>query len=515
MDDPRTAQLEVLNEVARIATLDVELRPLLQRITDTLARKFNWEFVALVTIDHEHDSFVCDAVTSAFQTEIHVGYTRPLGSGIVGHVAATGQPVIVDDVRSFPNYVETMVGTQSEICVPVLHHGRTVAVLNLESRRKAAFHEQLPLLKIVADQISGAIANAQMVAELRQRARLMEMMGEVSRTALEATDLNELLGRVVSYIQERFPLEFTAIVMHDARASDLVHAAHAGNVGDGHAERWSIDRGVVGMCVRSGQTMLIPDVSLEPSYIRLNPRVTAELVVPVRFQGEVLGVINLESESVDVFSPANVLAFEAFADQVAGAIHMAAVNGRLAETTRLLELKTRALEDANEHLAGAIETLHRISTQDGLTGVSNRRHFDETLATEWRRATRKASPLALLLLDIDYFKDYNDSAGHQAGDDCLRRVAQALRDSVHRAADLVARYGGEEFAVLLPDTDLESARLIAETLRQNIEALGLVTISVGIASGVPTRDGTGIENLVGRADAALYEAKRGGRNRVV
>ena len=514
MGDPRTAQLEVLNEVARIATLDVELRPILQRITDTLARKCNWEFVALVTIDHERGAFVCDAVTNDVPTDIHVGYTRALGSGVVGQVAATGQPVLVDDVRAYPNYVETMPGAEAEICVPVLHHGRVVAVLNLESRRKAAFHGQLPLLTTVADQISGAIANAQMVSELRQRARLMEMMSEVSRTALEATDLPELLDRVVRYIQQAFPLEFTAIVMYDASAREFQHAADAGNVGHGHAERWPLERGVVGRCVKEGRTILVPDVSVEPAYIALNPRVQSELVVPIRFHGEILGALNLESASLEAFGPANVLAFEAFADQIAGAIHMAAVNGQLNETTRLLEQKTRALEEANEHLAGAIETLHRISTQDGLTGVSNRRHFDDSLATEWRRAARKESPLALLIIDIDFFKAFNDTAGHQAGDECLRRVAQTLKDSVHRAADLVSRYGGEEFSVLLPDTDLENARRIAETLRQNVEDLGIVTISIGVASEVPPRDVSGVTELVGRADAALYEAKRAGRNTV-
>jgi len=515
MDDPRTAQLEVLNEVARIATLDVELRPMLQRVTDTLARKFDWEFVALVTLDSEREAFICDAVTSSFQTDIHPGYTRPLGSGVVGQVAATGQAVIVDDVRTWPNYVETMAGAASEICVPVLHHGRTVAVMNLESTRLAAFQGQLPLLTTVADQISGAIASAQMVAELRQRARLMEMMSEVSRTAQEATELPELLKRVAAYIQERFPLERTGIVMYDAANRELVHAADAGVAGHGPSVRWPVDRGVVGLCARSGRTILVPDVSLEPAYVPLNPRVQSELAVPVRFHGEVLGVLNLESTSPEVFSPANVLAFEAFADQMAGAIHMATVNERLAETSRLLELKGRALEEANEHLARAIETLHHISTQDGLTGVSNRRHFDDTLAIEWRRAARKPGPLALLIADIDSFKAFNDSAGHQAGDDCLRRVAQAMRGSVHRAADLVARYGGEEFAVLLPDTDLESARRIAETLRQRVEELGLVTVSIGIASDVPARDGSGVEELIGRADAALYEAKRRGRNQVV
>lgn len=179
------------------------------------------------------------------------------------------------------------------------------------------------------------------------------------------------------------------------------------------------------------------------------------------------------------------------------------------------EMKGKALEEANEHLANAIETLHRISTQDGLTGVSNRRHFDETLALEWRRAARNRAPLALLLVDIDHFKSFNDATGHQAGDDVLRRVAQTLRDSLNRAADVVARYGGEEFGILLPETDDEQAHRVAEALRQRVEFLGSVTISVGAASRVPPRDGLGFDDLVRAADEALYEAKRRGRNRVV
>src|SRR5687768_2247088 len=125
--------LEVLNEVARIATLDLELRPRLQRITDTLASKFDWQFVALVSLDLERGVFECEALTTSVETSVHVGYSRNLGSGVVGQVAATGQPVVIDDVHTWPNYVETMPGARSEICVPVKHHGRMVAVLNIES----------------------------------------------------------------------------------------------------------------------------------------------------------------------------------------------------------------------------------------------------------------------------------------------------------------------------------------------------------------------------------------------
>jgi diguanylate cyclase (GGDEF)-like protein len=119
------------------------------------------------------------------------------------------------------------------------------------------------------------------------------------------------------------------------------------------------------------------------------------------------------------------------------------------------------------------------------------------------------------MIDIDNFKSYNDRFGHQAGDDCLRGVAEVLRSSIHRAADLVARYGGEEFAILLPETDAESARQMGERLRAQVEQECAATISVGVSTSQPSRDAADTEELIRRADAALYEAKRGGRNRVL
>lgn len=347
-DDPRAAQLEVLNDVARIATLDLELRPMLQRITDTLAEKLDCEFVALVTVDAQNHMFLCEALTTQSETSVYVGYSRPIGSGVVGRVAETGEPLLLDDVHEFENYVETLPGARAELCVPVKHRGELVAVLNVESTRPAAFHDHLILLMTVADQVAGAIAIAQRHAEL----------------------------------------------------------------------------------------------------------------------------LKLQAQ---------------------------------------LEAKTRALEAANVHLANAIETLHRISTQDGLTGVSNRRHFDDTLARECRRAVRSRAPLSLLMVDVDHFKDFNDQHGHQAGDEELRRVAHTLRDAVHRAADLVARYGGEEFVVLLPETNEPDARALAESVRTSIAETGL-TISVGVATLIPERDQNSCEEIVRIADSALYDAKRAGRN---
>ena len=195
------------------------------------------------------------------------------------------------------------------------------------------------------------------------------------------------------------------------------------------------------------------------------------------------------------------------------------------------------LLDSNGNLAGAIESLRDIterkqieekfkslSTIDGLTGIANRRFFEDRLGYEWGRATRDARPLSLIMCDIDYFKLYNDNYGHLNGDICLKKVAETLRDTLKRPGDLVARYGGEEFAVILPETDLEGASVVAEKLRAGVEALGIehekseasnyLTISLGVATAIPTADNTA-SKLVDLADRTLYRAKREGRNRVI
>ena len=168
--------------------------------------------------------------------------------------------------------------------------------------------------------------------------------------------------------------------------------------------------------------------------------------------------------------------------------------------------------------------LVKMSMIDGLTGLANRRHFDEIFEREWRRGLREQSSLSVVMIDIDYFKKYNDRYGHQAGDDCLRTVGQCLADTIKRPGDFIARYGGEEFVVILPSTELDSALSIAESMRGNISDLKLshgdslvapvVTISAGVASAVPAKDGFS-DRLIKMADDALYKAKDSGRNRVI
>ena len=502
--------LEILNQIARIASMDLELRPMLQRITDAMREHYGWEFVACVSVDLARGVFRCEALSTELPTDVFVGYSRPLGSGVVGQVALTGEPILLDDVSEHPTYVETQPGTQSELCVPVLHRGETVALLNLESQQAGAFRDQLPLLQTVAEQVAGAIASARLHEELQRRARLLEMVGEVSKAAMDAGELGLLLDRVVQYVYERFDVLLASILLVDPEAGEFTQSAHAGTLYR-HAvrgNRWPVTLGISGRAIRLAEPQLVADVREDPDYLAVNDDAVAEFAVPILFRGRPLGVLNVESASAEVFSPDIQMVLRTIAGQLAGAIHMATIN--------------RELEEANERLREANQRLERLSQLDDLTGIANRRAFDEVLAGEWRRAARAERPLSLLMIDIDFFKDYNDRYGHQQGDETLRAVAGALRDSLHRAGDFVARYGGEEFVVLLPGMDAGRAAAFAETLRARVEALAVphtrspfrvVTISLGVAGVVPTRAAAPAD-LLERADQALYAAKHGGRNRV-
>ncbi len=193
----------------------------------------------------------------------------------------------------------------------------------------------------------------------------------------------------------------------------------------------------------------------------------------------------------------------------------------LREKTEELDRRLVEMEELKRQLEKSNEQLRQLSTLDGLTGLLNRRRFDELFIEEWRRGIRNKSPLAVLLIDIDYFKAYNDTYGHLLGDSALRLVATTLADTIQRQVDKVARYGGEEFVAILPDTDLRGAMLVAENMRTAVEKLNIVhsastvhehlTVSIGAAATVPVNGGSQL-HLIGSADSALYEAKEIGRN---
>jgi len=210
-------------------------------------------------------------------------------------------------------------------------------------------------------------------------------------------------------------------------------------------------------------------------------------------------------------------------DYLVKPVSFVVLNAKIRALQRIESTRTKLLEMSRD-LAAANRELENLSRQDGLTEIANRRYFDTYLLTEVKRASRERHPMSLILADVDYFKAFNDCYGHQAGDDCLRRVASALKAVGRRPADLAARYGGEEFAMVLPSTAMEGAVDVAKSLARAIDALAIphvrsgvstnLTLSQGIASLIPVHD-TKSETIIEFADQALYQAKQQGRNRYV
>lgn len=190
------------------------------------------------------------------------------------------------------------------------------------------------------------------------------------------------------------------------------------------------------------------------------------------------------------------------------------------EQSELLKLRVEELSE----LRAANCRLENLSICDALTGISNRRHFDQYLEISFKSSRRSGKPLSLIIADIDYFKSYNDNYGHLKGDECIIKVAKAIASSVNRPTDLVTRYGGEEFAIVLTETDKDGAMIVAEKIRKNINELNIrneyssvaphITISLGVATIMPSDD-CSIEYFINRADKSLYKAKGSGRNNTI
>jgi diguanylate cyclase (GGDEF)-like protein len=480
--EPIELGLGTLQEIARLTAQDLELRALLQSVAERLRADFGFDVVACATVDLARRGLTYEAVAAGAPVALRVGERVAFAVGAA--------PVLA--------------GAQSRLRIPLGRSEEALGWLHLESHEAGALEAQRHLLGIVADQLAGAIASARRYEELRQHAALAELTSQVSRVALEATGLEQLLQRVVDYIAERLSVAIASILLLDQSGTKFIVEAFSGSLDMPLAQggEWPITVGVCGRCVRSGEAQLVEDVRADPDYVAGNAAVESEYIVPLRASGRILGVLNLESTRADTFTPYVRQVFDNLAAQIAGAVHLANVN--------------RQLEQANQEL-------ERLSTLDGLTGIANRRHFDLALRREWRRAARDRSPLTVMVADLDHFKPLNDAHGHPHGDRCLKQVAEALRSALRRSGDTLARYGGEEFALILPGTGAAEALAHAEALRAAVAALRLphggvadhpwVTISVGVATG--RADELDAEALVRLADAALYGAKRAGRDRCV
>jgi diguanylate cyclase (GGDEF)-like protein len=276
--------------------------------------------------------------------------------------------------------------------------------------------------------------------------------------------------------------------------------------------------GIANYVLKSGQPEIINDVFADQRYSPGTTHFRSLICAPLTIQNEIIGVINISHPDIMAYTTSDLKLFVSLTSQVAAAIQTVQYYEQLKDYSQTLEQKVaeRTLE-----LENAKYELEKLATIDALTQLSNRRKFDEYLEDEWKRLRREKLPLSLILCDVDYFKLYNDKNGHVQGDECLKKVAQVLKNTIRRPADLAVRYGGEEFALVLSNTNGDGAIKVAQRIQIAIEDLKIphplstvsqyVTISQGISSVYPTLKSCP-EDLIKMADLGLYQAKNSGRN---
>jgi diguanylate cyclase (GGDEF)-like protein len=341
-----------------------------------------------------------------------------------------------------------------------------------------------------------------------------------SQALSSQTNIGALRALVVETLAEMTAATAVVLVVRDEQRQIWCLPAERDEPGEpieSAASRGDLPLSALRYVERTGEALVVDDARLDERFSR-DPYFSALrrcslLVMPVQSQGKMRGILLLENRlKSGVFSQTRLNLVALIAGQLAVSLDNALLYASL----------ERRVAERTEALAAANRKLEALSLSDGLTGLSNRRRFDAVLESEWRRAARAATGLGLIMIDIDYFKRYNDHYGHVRGDHCLRSVATVLRASIRQDVDLVARYGGEEFAIILPGADLAFARGVAERVHAAVIALrephagsplGNVTVSLGVAAMFPTR-AAGREPLIEQADAALYLAKQAGRNRL-
>jgi diguanylate cyclase (GGDEF)-like protein len=319
----------------------------------------------------------------------------------------------------------------------------------------------------------------------------MTTLQSISHTVASSLELEETLNNVHQLLKDSFGYTYASIYLFDGEVLHM--GAQLGYPENMLIPEISISEGVIGRTARRKETQWVRDVSLDADFLRAAYEVKSEIAVPLMKEGHVLGVLNVESDD-HPFGESDVILLNALAGSVAIAIDNARLHA---------EVKRMAMTDV-------------------VSGLANRRAFDEILEAEIVRASRYHHPLSLIILDLDSFKEYNDRWGHPAGDVRLREIADLLRRKV-RDPDVAVRYGGEEFAIILPDTSKPGAIKLAERLRRAAEAsaperaeepypIPGYTLSLGVAT-FPD-DATSIEELLLMADNAELTAKRLGKNRV-
>jgi len=484
-------ELTVLHTIARAGTeaetIEVMLEKAMRAVNERLYPGIDFG-VGLV-----------DKNTHSFQAYVNLlGKVQklmiPLDQGVPAQVLSTGQPIRLKDVSNYPSYVAVNQAVRSEICIPLKAGDHIIGVLNAESPQVDAFDDKdEQLLVTLAGQLAVAIERMQLYQNAVRTAEQRAVMYRVAQEISASLELEQVYQAIHRAVKELMPCEDFLIALLDEERQEI-HGVYMIEWDERlPSASFPATQGLSGNVIATGHSIKYDDFFVDHPELHSiqfgKDRTRSGIFVPLKFKGKAVGVLSAQSYQTYTYTDEDEHILDLLASQAVIAIE----NARL------------------------FAELQELATHDSLTGVFNRRHFFKLASNEIERANRYHQNLSVILFDIDHFKSVNDTYGHPKGDSVLQSIAQRCRTNL-RDVDIIGRYGGEEFIILMPSTDMTNAAIAAERLRwgvlqENIDTgNGPLTISLGVAAY--DENCKDIDDLLARADKALYSAKNSGRNRV-
>ncbi len=486
----RTKEYELLTEIGQAVSSHLDQEEVLRTVQVELGQIFDTSdfYIAFQVDDEIH-----------FELEVEGGNilpkrSRKITNGLTEHILKTGQPLLI---QSDVEQMRAKLGVdfvparpaRSFCAVPILLGGKPAGVMAARStEREFQFQPRdLEVMRTAAGQLGVAVENARLFSEEQRRARHLAFLNNISKMAISSEDAEQMMADIVREIQQNFRYDHIGIGIMDYATKDIEIKAEAGTSSQALGRRIPVGTGILGRVARTGESALVQNIGAgQLAGVLAESR--AVLCLPITYGETLLGVLNVESRNENAFNPQDVLILNTLGDLLATALHNSFV----------------------------FQKLQQQSITDGLTGIKTRRFFWEALSSEWKRASRSGRPFSVVLIDLDKFKEVNDTLGHLEGDLVLARVGRLLEQKC-RQSNVVARYGGDEFVILMPETGIEQAQVLAERLRLWLATDPMleehrITGSFGVAT-FPVH-GFSVEDLIRVADAGMYLAKKAGGNNV-
>ncbi len=486
----RTREYELLTQVGQVVSSRLDSDEVLRTVHKELGLLFDTDtfYVAFVEGDELRFEFEMDC------GQLQAKRTRKLTNAITEHIIRSGQPILcrsnMEDLRRQMGVQALGRPAKSFVGVPIYRYNQAIGVMAAMNYERENVYDQrdLEVMETAAGQVAVAMENARLFSEEQRRARFLAFLNNVSKTAISSQDAEQMLAEIVSEIQKNFNFDHIGIGLLDYATKDIEIKAEAGTTAKALGKRVPLGVGIVGRVARTNEMALVQNTSEGGRVLGILPDARSVLCIPLTYSETLLGVLNIESNQENAFAQQDVLILRTLADLLATALHNAFI----------------------------FQKMQQQSITDGLTGIKTRRFFLESVQAEGKRASRSGRPYSVVMIDLDKFKEVNDSLGHLEGDLVLARVGRLLEQKC-RQSNVVARYGGDEFVILMPETGVEQAQILSERLRLWLATDPMlnerrITGSFGVAS-FPVH-GSSVEDIVRVADAGMYVSKKAGGNRV-